>query len=478
MRMRMRTKMRYLVPLWLCSFLAVCGVAWGAAPSISVRDADKLRGGAVQFVDVREEYQFIGWDSEEGPGGHIAGAMDFPASWLSLDVKPGTIDTELTRRGLKKEVKTVLYGNGSLEPSIVDRYAGLGFEDLAVLEGGYRAWTDAGLPTERLEHYEILVHPLWVEELAAGKNPPTFKGGDFKIVEVYLNDKGKDVYLKGHIPGAVALDDSLNHVRGPRTVSEIEALPHGEQLRLWNRPSDEVIRQKLESLGITADTTVVLYGSEAATTAAYRCGLILRYAGVKDVRFLNGGRPLWEAEGRPLESGEVPWGPSKEFGAKIPQNPRLLIDYDEELKLVSDPKAVIASIRSWDEYLGNKSGYTYIGEAGDVANSRFGYAGSDPYAMEDYRNLDNTMFNADLMAARWRRWGIVPDKVVSFHCGTGWRASETYFCALAMGWPDIKVYDGGWYEWHKIPDSPRRPEGLPDDAPERSPESFFAPAAR
>ena len=471
-------KMSYLVPLWLCSFWAACGAAWGAAPSIPVRDADGLRGGVVQFVDVREEYQFIGWDSEEGPGGHIAGAMDFPASWLSLDVKPGTIDTELTRRGLKKEAKTVLYGNDSLESSIVDRYAELGFKDLAVLEGGYRAWTDAGLPTERLKRYEILVYPRWVEELAAQKNPPTFKGGDFKIVEIYLNDKGKDAYLKGHIPGAVALDDSLNHVRGPRTVSEIEALPHGEQLRLWNRPSDEVIRQKLESLGITADTTVVLYGSEAATTAAYRCGLILRYAGVKDVRFLNGGRPLWEAEGRPLEPGEVSWGPSKEFGAKIPQNPQIIIDYDEELKLVSDPKAVIASIRSWDEYLCNKSGYTYIGEAGDVANSRFGYAGSNPYAMEDYRNLDNTMFNADLMAARWRRWGIVPDKIVSFHCGTGWRASETYFYALAMGWPDIKVYDGGWYEWHKVPDSPRKPKGLPDDAPERSPESFFAPAVR
>ena len=102
---------------------------------------------------------------------HIAGAMDFPASWLNPGVEPATLDTELTRRGLKKDIKTVLYGNGTLEPSIVDRYAGLGFEDLAVLEGGYRAWTDAGLPTERLEHYELLVHPRWVEELAAGKNP-------------------------------------------------------------------------------------------------------------------------------------------------------------------------------------------------------------------------------------------------------------------------------------------------------------------
>lgn len=469
-------RMRVLSLLGLCLLLATSGAAWGAVVPVSVSDAERLRDGAVQFIDVREEYQFIGWDSEEGPGGHIPGAMDFPVSWLSRDVKPGTIDTELVRRGLKKDVKTVLYGNGSLDPAVCERYAALGFVDLAMLEGGYRAWTEAGLPTERLKRYEILVHPRWVEELAAGKNPPTFGGGEFKIVEIYLNEKGKEAYLKGHIPGAVALDDLLNHVRGPRTVAEIEALPHGEQLRLWNRPSKEAIQKKLEALGITMNTTVVLYGSEAATTAAYRCGLILRYAGVKDVRFLNGGRPLWEAEGRHLEPGEVAWGPARDFGADIPQNPDVVIDYDEELKLVSDPNAVIASIRSWDEYLCNKSGYTYIGEAGDIAGSRFGYAGSNPYAMEDYRNLDNTMFNADLMAARWRRWGIVPEKTVSFHCGTGWRASETYFYAWAMGWPDIRVYDGGWYEWHKVPDSPRKPKGLPDDAPERSPESFFSVA--
>lgn len=342
------------------------------------------------------------------------------------------------------------------------------------MEGGYRAWTNSGLPVERLKRYELLVHPRWVEDLVEGKNPPTFSGGDFKVIEIYLNAKGKETYLAGHIPGAVALDDSLNHIRGPRTVAEIEALPYKEQLRLWNRPSDEAIRKTLESLGITTETTVVLYGSEAATTAAYRCGLVLRYAGVKDVRFLNGGRPLWEAEGRPLESGDVAWGPAKPFGGDIPQNPAVIVDYEEELKLVSDPDAVIASIRSWEEYLSGKSGYTYIAEAGDIANARFGYAGSNPYAMEDYRNPDNTMFNADLMAARWRRWGIVPDKTVSFHCGTGWRASETYFYAWAMGWSDVKVYDGGWYEWHKIPDSPRKPKGLPDDAPEQSPESFFS----
>ena len=144
-----------------------------------------------------------------------------------------------------------------------------------------------------------------------------------------------------------------------------------------------------------------------------------------------------------------------EFGAEVPVNPEVIYDYDEELEVVNNENAVVASIRSWPEYTGEVSGYTYIGEAGDIANARFGYAGSDPYSMEDFRNVDNTMFNYEMIADRWELWGITPDKEVSFHCGTGWRASETYFYAYALGWEDIHVYDGGWYEWHKIADSPR-----------------------
>ena len=85
----------------------------------------------------------------------------------------------------------------------------------------------------------------------------------------------------------------------------------------------------------------------------------------------------------------------------------------------------------------------------------------------------NTMFNYEMIADRWELWGITPDKEVSFHCGTGWRASETYFYAYALGWEDIHVYDGGWYEWHKIADSPRKADGLPDDAPEQEPQEYF-----
>ena len=74
--------------------------------------------------------------------------------------------------------------------------------------------------------------------------------------------------------------------------------------------------------------------------------------------------------------------------------------------------------------------------------------------MRQYRNVDNTMRAYPEIAARWQDAGITPDKRVAFYCGTGWRASEAWFCALLMGWPRIAVYDGGWLEWAQDPSNP------------------------
>ena len=56
--------------------------------------------------------------------------------------------------------------------------------------------------------------------------------------------------------------------------------------------------------------------------------------------------------------------------------------------------------------------------------------------------------------ANWRAWGITSGKRVVFYCGTGWRASEAFFYAYAMGWDRISVYDGGWSEWSADPANP------------------------
>ena len=58
------------------------------------------------------------------------------------------------------------------------------------------------------------------------------------------------------------------------------------------------------------------------------------------------------------------------------------------------------------------------------------------------------------IADEWIEGGIIPEKHIAFYCGTGWRGSEAFMNAYLMGWPNISVYDGGWFEWSSDPDNP------------------------
>lgn len=84
------------------------------------------------------------------------------------------------------------------------------------------------------------------------------------------------------------------------------------------------------------------------------------------------------------------------------------------------------SIRSWPEFIGTTSGYSYIKPKGEIAGARWGHAGSDSTHMEDFHNPDGTMRSADDITAMWKAWNIKPEQQVSFYCGTGWRVRNLY----------------------------------------------------
>lgn len=82
------------------------------------------------------------------------------------------------------------------------------------------------------------------------------------------------------------------------------------------------------------------------------------------------------------------------------------------------------SIRSWPEFTGVTSGYSYIKPKGEIAGARGAITGSGYTHMEDFHNPDGTMRSADDIAAMWKTWNIQPEQHVAFYCGTGWRASK------------------------------------------------------
>ncbi|HAH57011.1 MAG TPA: thiosulfate sulfurtransferase, partial [Bacteroidales bacterium] len=84
--------------------------------------------------------------------------------------------------------------------------------------------------------------------------------------------------------------------------------------------------------------------------------------------------------------------------------------------------------------------------------------------MENYRNVDHTMREYHETQAFWNAAGITPDKRLAFYCGTGWRGSEAFFNAWLMGYPDVAVFDGGWFEWSNHPENPYE-TGIPEARP-------------
>jgi thiosulfate/3-mercaptopyruvate sulfurtransferase len=242
-------------------------------------------------------------------------------------------------------------------------------------------------------------------------------------------------YDTGHIPGALSF-----------STERVESAP------LWTRISDDALEEVLVSYGMTYDTTVVLYGRD--TTAAARVASLLLYAGVDDVRLLDGGLTAWLAAGYPVEITPRYPTPCQTFGRPVPGQPHYMIDTEEIHAMLADEDASLVSIRSWHEHIGATSGYSYIQPKGRIAGTIWGGAGSAPHRMDHYRHQDNTMRSYPEMATNWHLQGIHADRRVAFYCGTGWRASEAFFYAYLMGWRRIAVYDGGWLEWSQKPSHP------------------------
>ena len=175
-------------------------------------------------------------------------------------------------------------------------------------------------------------------------------------------------------------------------------------------------------------------GSAAGHIGAIRNAMIMLYAGVKDVRILNGVFQSWKDAGYEIYTDDIIKTPVNDFGVSIPANPEIIVDVPKTKEMIKADDADIVCVRSWPEYLGEVSGYNYIENKGRIPGAVFGNCGSDAYHMENYRNVDHTIREAQEVAAIWKEVNITPDKHLAFYCGTGWRGSEAFFNAWLMGW--------------------------------------------
>ena len=408
---------------------------------------EQLNNENLRLVDARPIDAYNGWKlNGEARGGHIKGAKTLPPKWLEY---PDWLDF-VEEKNILPANDVVIYGYSERDIlQTAEKFAEAGYPNIYVYWRFTNEWTaNPDLPMDRLARYRHLVPAQWVKALLDGKIPDEHNGN--RTVIVHTHYRHRPAYLTGHIPGAIDMDTLA--IEAPET---------------WNRRSPRELKEALEAHGITADTTVVVYGKfmnptyddpfpgrAAGHIAAFRTALILLYAGVKDVRILNGGFQAWLDAGFPVATDDVPKHPVAEFGADIPVHPELFVDAPQAKEMLKSPSAELVCVRSWEEFIGVESGYHYIEKKGRIPGAVFGNCGSDAYHMENYRNPDHTSREYHEVAERWESVGITPEKHLAFYCGTGWRGSEAFFSAWLMGWPRVAVYDGGWFEWSNDPNNP------------------------
>ena len=238
---------------------------------------------------------------------------------------------------------------------------------------------------------------------------------------------GPETYMKGHIPGAQWI--SLRDLAAPHDMS-VKPMPLALEL-----PAVARLDSVLSSHGVDNDSHVVFYAGEDWITPTARAVLTLEYAGLRgQVSMLDGGRPAWTAEGRPI-STEVP----KVVPAKFVSHPRsdVVVTVDWLSAHLKDPHIALFDARDPGFYLDTTDNNMVRG--GHIPGAK-----SVPFTTltDEAGKLHS---RADL-EAQFHAAGADPGKLVVSYCHVGQQGSLVYLVARYLGY-DARLYDGSFQEW-------------------------------
>ena len=331
------------------------------------------------------------------------------------------------QKNLDKDKPTLLYGDRVDVRALQKQLISVGFKAVDIIKEPLSNYHHQLIA---LPHFQTLVSAKWLYKCISSIDKSQLVAAPMHntvIVEVGSDDKTG--FIASHVKGALYVN-----------TNDFESEP------LWKVVPLRQLKEKIEALGITHDSTVILYSR--FNLSAARIALILMYAGVKDVRLLDGDWNAWLAENLPVETGQARCVKTVDFGVTIPAYPEYMINLKKVQTMLKDrDNNSVVSVRSWNEYTGDVSGYSYVKPKGRIAGAKWGQGGHNANSLDFFKNPDGTLRSADEIENKWKQSNILAQQQVCFYCGTCWRASEIFMYAYTMGWKNISVFDGGWYEW-------------------------------
>jgi 3-mercaptopyruvate sulfurtransferase SseA len=420
-----------------------------SAKATSQRIAQRLYASDFAVIDARTDEEHMGWRLYgEARGGHIPNAVQIPYAWFFNDDKTtlGHQDLKqlLESRGITTDKEVTSYCTAGIRSGFVYFLLRLmGYSRCSNYDASLWEWdADPALPMEKAANYATVVYPGWVKALidyhtpgSATSAPPEYgydRNHKYLIFETQwgsiddmLQGWADRSYLDGHIPGAIHSNSDTYENGYPR----------------WFLLPDAELKAAVGSMGITADTTVVVYSSSPIFAA--RLWWILKYAGVSDVRFMNGGYRQWAASSLPAETTINDPVPAAYNGTVRPE---YLANTDYVFNpYLNTATTTLVDVRAGGEYAGIISGYSYLAAKGRIPGAVQGGDADD--ASRIYNDSDGTLRSFAEVRTHWNGIGATSGKELIFYCGGGYRSSLTFLYAYLMGYPNIRNYSDGWAGW-------------------------------
>lgn len=275
---------------------------------------------------------------------------------------------------------------------------------------------------------DILVSTDWLGE-QLGR-------ADLRIVDasLFLPGTPRDPaaeYQAAHIPGAVFLD--------------LPTLADADDPTPGMLPPDALMTARLQTLGIDADSRIVVYDNSPTHSAARGWWMLRAYGVGAAVAILDGGLPKWVAEGRAVESGMSQIAPGN-AAARLER---------ADVRTKAD---MIANVESGESQVIDARGKGRF--TGEEAEPRPGMAsghipGSLNLPSSALFDADNRMKAGDDLRAAFVQAGLDFDRPVITTCGSGVTAAILLAGLESLGKTDVALYDGSWSEWGFDPATPK-----------------------
>lgn len=242
---------------------------------------------------------------------------------------------------------------------------------------------------------------------------------DYRLVEV---DMDPAVYDDWHIPGAVQVnwEEDIIDGLGGNVIDQSEA----ESL--------------FGDLGITRDTTVVLYGDKANWFAGHAYW-VLKYYQHENVQLLDGGRRHWRLEGYDQVQDSTEYT-SREY--EIDGTNEGIRGYKDDIMDSLDEERPMIDVRNPQEYRGEKP----PAEIPNTTDREGHIPNADNIPWGDAVNADGTFKPEPELREIYGEY-IDADSSTVAYCRIGERSSITWFVLSELLGADAVNYDGSWTEW-------------------------------